>query len=537
MIIDVILWGFEKNTRWHTIPEGLYLLSLFLRNSGYATGVNFVSRKYVDAIKKFIKSPGFIYRSPRHIVETQLTQQKLGAVAALFHGIQAYEADLNYITPLVSFLKNSTNSLIVIGGAFATAAPRQALAATGADLVLGGECEHSIIELAKRIRKYGLNRDNFSAKKNVLRGIPGLYFVSNSLKHEQPVSFPLSLPYIPESLDEWHKTNSRIFGPKAVKNIIYPLSSSRGCPKNCLICTHTNGKSQRRYTDSDIGKKLDGVISGMKRLKDKGKVEKIFLQFNDDDFFLNRGYALRIMDVLIKQSVSDIADIVLTGSVKSLFCGTSPDTQMIDTLKRTGAAVLNIGTDAFSDDEIKNIKSGAYSFEMITALVSCLEKRGIINNHFWILSSPFSTLISVVEQLRNVHTLMIAHRYFMIVYPNLYVIPYFGSKIRNDFEKISQTAGFSVRQYTTSATSYILEGNKRLPLVFYEKSIPLDEHAAYIIALLDRELNPEVVDSIPYSFDFQRAFELIAGYVETRKQVIEGAELILNEVRILLDSF
>jgi|GEM_PF-2305939 len=511
----ITLWGFEKNPRLKSVPEGLYLVALALRHRGYKATIQLLPREFVDEVKARLPRLKGVAAKDYHRLFPSLAVlwPQAADPQVVFHGLQAYEGDLNYLAVLVSFLRAASEAPLVAGGPLATLAPRETLEMTGVDLVLRGECEDSVVLLADLLARLRVPRERLAAYRQDLAGIPGIAFRESPedyFVHPQ-VPFPHPVPYLPEEVDFWHETRRKAFPGAAAGACTYHLTASRGCPRRCAFCSHANGRRHRRYRWEDITARLTALQEGMARLQASGQVGRVCLNFGDDDFFYHREYAHRLLTFFRDQGLAQVCDIVVCGSIPSLVAQGRVDEELLEAVALSGVALLQLGTDAFCDEEIRHLKGGGYTTADIAALVRSLERRQIRNHHFWILSGPGTTLRSLIRQLLQAYHFQVSYRYFFVLWPNFYVMPLLGSRLRQECDRPEQRDLLVEREILSHGGG---EQQRR----FYARVLPRDRRAAAVLRLLEERLTPRMAGPVPYGFDFLAALSLAREYLEEERR-------------------
>jgi radical SAM superfamily enzyme YgiQ (UPF0313 family) len=183
-------------------------------------------------------------------------------------------------------IRDNSDVTIVWGGIHPTVLPAQTLSNDFIDLVVIGEGEATVVELANVLHRKGLQASE-------LEKVPGIAFKSNG-----KVVITKPRPFI-KDLDEiypaWHHLDvasyflspdyflSGLGGERAVV-----LFTSRGCPWRCSFCYNqlVNKRSFRAQS-------AERVLSEARDLRERYDISAIV--FEDDNFFTNRRRALQIV--------------------------------------------------------------------------------------------------------------------------------------------------------------------------------------------------------------------------------------------------
>jgi anaerobic magnesium-protoporphyrin IX monomethyl ester cyclase len=173
----------------------------------------------------------------------------------------------------------SPQARIILGGPLATALPEKLLAESGADFLVLGEGEKTIIDLVLSIE----NNNDF----NNINGIA--YIVDDNIKITDIVEPILDLDTVPFparhllDMDRYIKDHFQSFGIKIGgfgKIRSTNLLSSRGCPYNCTFCFKDMWGHKWR------GRSPENIIREMESVHRDYRVNGFF--FNDDTFVLDR---------------------------------------------------------------------------------------------------------------------------------------------------------------------------------------------------------------------------------------------------------
>jgi len=201
-----------------------------------------------------------------------LVEKAVDAVASMkpdVIGVTCNTVHVPFVAELCRAWKKSSDVPVVLGGIHPTFRPGEMLKLTGADYVVRGEGEVTLLELLRAL-----------ADGKPVKGIPGLSYRKKRVCHtparpligdlaELPFpAFDLLLPY------------------SKGKNRVY-LSGSRGCPFGCQFCSaHRMWGWQRR---KPVGRILE-EIAWLRDCFDFG-----FIRFNDDCITLNREWLGRLL--------------------------------------------------------------------------------------------------------------------------------------------------------------------------------------------------------------------------------------------------
>ncbi len=194
---------------------------------------------------------------------------------------------LNPVKEIVSVCRNTTEEIIVLGGAGYSIFPQSALDYLEADLGIQGEGEAVFLELLERLRN-----------KTRLSGIHGLYFLRQQIQGEPKRiknlnKYPLPLPDV----------HIQIPGMLKEEEIWLPIQTRRGCPMDCNYCStgFIEGRTLRKYPPAEI-------VAMISQYVDAG-LNRFF--FVDNTFNLPPSYAETLCDHILSADVKIIWRCIL----------------------------------------------------------------------------------------------------------------------------------------------------------------------------------------------------------------------------------
>lgn len=253
-----------------------------------------------------------------------------------FVGFSAFTCDqTTYAARLSQAIKAISDTTIVWGGVHASMVPDQTLSESYIDVVVIGEGEETIGELADAIDH-----------KTDLSEVKGIGFKRSGEK-----IFTETRPLI-KNLDEypldWDLVDVErylipLWGKKRVLNYI----TSRGCPHKCGFCYNLYFNRGRWR-----GHSRELVISQLQMLKQKYGVDGV--RFNDDNFFANKKRAIDILEAI---------DLSWEGSLRIGYITEEVARQLRDTKCEGICFGFESGNDRIlelinKDQTVETIKSG-----------------------------------------------------------------------------------------------------------------------------------------------------------------------------------
>ena len=246
---------------------------------------------------------------------------------------------------------------VIAGGIHATLFAED-LVADGADVVVLGEGEASIIELVARLESGG-----------DLAGLPGLVFHNRTGQVIRTPGFapnaPLaSLPVVDRALYNLPRYTH------------HSMLASRGCPHHCAFCCNYTGALR---TESVAVRWHEEVLGEMELLRDKFGAKEIFFA---DDLFL-----LRKTDIL-KFCESAIARRLGVGWIAQMRAD-QVDSRVAEAMRAAGCQRIYFGVEAGSDQILRRAKKGMTAAQIARG-VRAAKGAGLRLKTGWIYGLPGS---------------------------------------------------------------------------------------------------------------------------------------------------
>lgn len=254
---------------------------------------------------------------------------------ALFVGISAITGNqIKNGLEITRFIKINFRELPVVwGGVHPSLVPEQTLADKDINIVVRGEGEETLSDLAKAFRDGG-NLDN----------IPGISFKKNGKIIHNPKRAFLEMEKLPNPA--WHSVdiNRYYFSNLSSKNVA--LQTSRGCPHSCQFCYNLKF-NDRKWRAMSAERILQMIIP----LKEEYNVDGVV--FWDDNFFVDFSRVEDFCKMLIKNNVNIKweADCRIDYLCRM-------DKEFLNLLKASGLSALFLGAESGSQKVLDNIKKG-----------------------------------------------------------------------------------------------------------------------------------------------------------------------------------
>jgi radical SAM superfamily enzyme YgiQ (UPF0313 family) len=276
-------------------------------------------------------------------------------------------------------IKERSDVTIIWGGIHTTMLPEQTLLNDFIDLVVIGEGEATVVELANVLRQKGL-------QMNELEKVAGIAFKrSGQVVITEPRPFIQDLDKVYSAWD--HLDVGRYFlspdyflsglgGERAVV-----LFTSRGCPRRCALCYNLFVNKRVFRAQS-----AERVLSDVRDLRERFDITGIV--FEDDNFFTDRKRALQIVSGL---------DIPWNSTIRVDEVARGGD-GFVRELCQNNCAELRIGVETGSPRILDLIKKDI-SLDQVRKTAELCTKYGIVTNLMFMVGFPGETWSDVCQTL------------------------------------------------------------------------------------------------------------------------------------------
>lgn len=324
-------------------------------------------------------------------------------------------------------IKQKCHIPIVWGGHHPTILPEQTLRNEFVDIIVLGEGERTLVELARVIKESGLHSSRLS-------GVAGIGF-----KDHDQTTLTKPRPFL-DNLDElspaWHHLDrgkylfsenvfrARHLGKMKVATVI----TSRGCPWRCRYCY--NQKVNRRVFRAQSAEKS---IQEVFELKERFHIDGVL--FEDDNFFTDQDRAMEIIRrIRMPWSASFRAsDIAKWGR------------GFVRELKENHCLELRIGAESGSPRMLDALAKDLTVEQIRSAALLC-EEAGITAAFMFMVGFPGESWQDIRLTLDLIDELSAGKHYVMVTQLGSYTpypgTPLFDQAVRSGFRPPDSTAGW-----------------------------------------------------------------------------------------------
>lgn len=281
---------------------------------------------------------------------------------ALFCGITAFTgSQITQALEIARFIRdNNPDVPIVWGGIHASILPLQTCEHPLVDVVVKGEGEETIVELARMF-------ENGSP----LEDVNGILYKKNGEVIENPDRPFIDLnkiPFLPYELLNHERCDF---------STIY-LNTSRGCPYNCAFC-YNRSYNKLSYRAKDPERVLDEIEYILKKFNADS------IHFNDDNFFVKRKRVEKICQGLLDRKL----DIKWSALCRVDYFSKYDD-EFIDLLVKSGCTGLSFGAESGSQQVLDCINKGI-KVEDTLATIKRSKEHGMDCDFSFVIGFPGET--------------------------------------------------------------------------------------------------------------------------------------------------
>lgn len=313
-----------------------------------------------------LKKEGFQAQIKDAVAEEMKKDECLDYIRKLMPDILVVEAFTPSIYEDLAFMKEAkaeTNCLNIFCGAHPTALPEEILNNDFMDFVLLGEYDYTLRELAGFIK----------AKRDDFEKINGLAYKENGVikinARRKPIEDLDGLPF-PERdelpMNKYTEPFSKYY-PNA------KVTTSRGCPYNCIFCIEPFMYGEHTYRKRSVGL----VMEEIKLLRAKFKIREIY--FDDPIFTIARGV--------------EIAQAILNDKIKiawSCWMDWRIGPEELTLLKKSGCIGIKFGIES-SSRQILDKAQKSVTMDKINVLIKNCKKLGMLRHASFMFGLPGET--------------------------------------------------------------------------------------------------------------------------------------------------
>jgi radical SAM superfamily enzyme YgiQ (UPF0313 family) len=329
----VLLVVYDNDSYIHWFPQGIGYLAAVLKKKGH------------DAA---IYNQDFHHYPDERLTE-YLDNNKFDMVGFSFiSGYYQYKKALK-ISEAINRSKN--RPLYVIGGHGPSPAPDYFIRKTGADVVVIGEGEEIIAELADAIE----NKINFAGIKGISYREGGN--IITNVRHELVKDID-SIPFPAYEMFPMQYYRLLRMPHCANSDFVMPLLSGRGCNFKCNFCYRLDEGFRPRNNEA--------IIEEIKLLKRNYGIT--YIAFSDELLMSSKDRVVSLCEDFIKSDIKIKWDC--NGRLNYA------KSEILDAMKKAGCVFINYGIESMDDEILKNMNKCLNTEQIVKGIEATL-KAGI----------------------------------------------------------------------------------------------------------------------------------------------------------------
>lgn len=288
---------------------------------------------------------------------------------------------------LAVYLRNRfPETLIVLGGEHGTAVPELVLRSSPIDIIVLGEGEETIVQLASAV-----------AVDSPWHQIAGLAYLADERLENNGLSARIrNIDDIP--LPDWDSfpieeyiSRHQINGTNLGRSM--PLLSTRGCPYQCTFCSNP-GMWTTRYIPRDPMKVVDEIELYIK------KYNVANVDFQDLTAVVKRRWVVEFCNELIRRNLN-ITWQMPSGTRSEVF-----DEEVADLLYRSGCRALAFAPESGAPEILEKVKKQVNLDHMLAAIRTAV-RRGFKLSCFIVIGFPDDTSATLRKTLRLIRRMAV----------------------------------------------------------------------------------------------------------------------------------
>lgn len=305
-----------------------------------------------------------IFDAKSDLFTTNHILKQIGNIQPSLIGLTAMTHEIEYTAEFAEIIKKQFPHIkIIIGGVHATLMSLETMEQFSVfDFLIYGEGEISLFEL--------INSLNNNLPLNRIKGL--IYREGSKIIQNEPRELISNLDELP--FPAWY-----LFKKK--KN--YPVSTSRGCPFQCIFCTRVLGNRIRNRSINNVIKEIEYLIENFNISS---------FVFIDDTFAVSQKRVLLLLDQIIERKINKKVSWIIQTRVDCV------NMSFLVKLKKSGCTHIDFGIESGNDKILKIIKKNITKKQAIKA-VYMAKKVGLGVSTFFIIGHPFETKKTIMQTI------------------------------------------------------------------------------------------------------------------------------------------
>ena len=274
--------------------------------------------------------------------------------------------------------------LTVLGGIYPTLLPDIALKFDAVDFVIIGEAEVRFPELIRRLNEHQSLEKGFEGIGYRHEGRVRIVDRDTYIEHLDAVPFPDYTKVNTRNYFQTYNKGSITSLPKAIPYA--DTITSRGCPFRCVFCSSRaiNGRKIHYRSAENVLMEIDWLVE---------QYSIRHITFNDDNFFLDKGRVMKIMQGLVDRNYG-LSWKTVNAAVYAL------DEDILEMIKKSGGYQLFLAVESGNQDVLKHIIHKPLNLEKVGKVVNICKKLGLQTTGIFMIGLPGETWDQIRETFR-----------------------------------------------------------------------------------------------------------------------------------------
>ena len=352
-----------------------------------------------------------------------LLRDKLSKNDYLLVGIAAVTSTFYNACAIADMIKKiNPNIKTVVGGVHPSVLPSESLRNKNIDIVVRGEGEHIIYELANAI-----------IEKKGLDGVKGISYKKNmKIAHNPDAGLINDLDTIP--MPARHLFPMKEYKPQpdmVYRQPSFSMITSRGCPGRCIFCS-ARSVSGRGYRFNSAKR----VIEEVELLIDRYGARQII--FWDDTFVANKKRINEICDEMIKRGINKKIVWFCESRVNQV------DPILLKKMYKAGCRVISYGFETASQKSLDLIKKDI-DIQQVEKVAKWTKKAKIECRATFMLGIPSETRKDALNTIRFAKRLGIDRAKFTIMtpYPGTEFYNSVKNELKSNWQEYNTLSGYT----------------------------------------------------------------------------------------------
>lgn len=335
------------------------------------------------------------------------------------------------------------DSLKVLGGVHFSQTDIDALEQLRADVIVRGEGEYSMLELAQGHSLASVRGISFRDGARIVRN-PDRSLISNLDQLPFPARHKFQLQKYNAQLEGMENTNLRSTS----------IMTSRGCPNACVFCANSSFWKQvfRRRNPMSVVDEIEHVVStyGISGF-----------DIWDDTFTVNKKHVTQICDEIINRGI----DVQWYARVRV----NTVNKEVLSKMKKAGCISLSFGVESGSPRILKVIKKNI-TLDQVRDISRACDELSLFTKAFFMVNHPQETLEDVGKTLDFIDELILHYEKITPIVGTTLIYP--GTAL----ERVAKREGLLAPDFSWN-TDFFSERNKMYglsPFVPAYENISLD---------------------------------------------------------------